>query len=471
MRLKIAVRLEQVLKGEQGFAMIFVVLVTAMLSVLALTLIDTVRSEADRTVRSEKRETAFQAAEAGINDYIAKLIDDRLYYAHNVHIGESTRRAADATMVAAGSAWAKGLTWTYPNGRDAWKDLPNGYEFNLQITAPTAASPVVKIVSTGRREGSASELRVIETHVRPSSVADFQMLANASISYGSTATTFGKIYTGIDEFGTAHDVTHAGTAHADIYAEGSVSGSTTLLDGAQRYDGSTIRSVIKNPINFNSFVSSLSDIQRGSRVAGAAGGRNLDDLASANGIPLVEAWRLTFLATGSLLAQPCLLDTGRHPAELAPICAAGYIVAVPANGALYSSPTVVVSGQVNGRVTIATNNDVVVAADLTYVADGDDVLGLIGANEVLVALWAPFDLSWRAATIAQGGRWRSWVGSPTTHGTLTFTGSTATKDGGYMSMFANRVYQYDQTLVYLPPPWFPTVQEAYTIVLFRELTP
>ena len=456
----------RMLQDEGGFALIFVVLATAMMSVLAVTLIDMLTVEQDRTVRSGTREAAFQAAEAGVHDYIAKLVDDRLYYSHNVHVGESTRRAGDGTMVAPGSTWTKGLTWTYPNGRDAWKDLPNGYEYNLQITAPTATAPVVKIVSTGRRDGSTTELRVVETHIRPSSVADFQMLANASIAYGSTAETFGKIYAGIDEFGNPRNVDHDGTAHADIYAEGSVTGSTTLLDGAQRYGSATIRTVIKNPINFNNFLTSLVDIERGSR----GGGLNLDDLATANGIPVVNAWQLTFLATGSLLAQPCLLDTGRHPGELPPICGVGYTVPVPANGAIYSTPHVVVSGQVNGRVTVATANDMVVANDISYVADGDDVLGLIARNEMIVAFWSPFNLTWRAATIAQGGMWRSWTGS-TSKGTMIFRGSTATKDGGYMSMFANRVYQYDDTLVYLPPPWFPTVEEAYTIVLFRELPP
>jgi Tfp pilus assembly protein PilX len=459
-------RLKQAVENEQGFALIFVVLVTALLSLLALTLLDTVQFEQDRTIRSGSREASFQAAEAGIHDYVAKLVDDRLYYSHNVHIGESTREATDGTTTTAGSPWTKGLTWTYPNGRDAWRDLPNGYEYNLQVTAPTATSPTVKIVSTGRAEGNTTDLRVIETLIRPSSVADFQMLANATISYGDTATTFGKIYAGRDEFNVNHSVNHDGTAHADIYAEGSVSGSTTLEDGAQRYGSATIRSVIKSPINFNNFLSSLVDIERGS----LGGGLNLDDLAADNGIAVVNAWRLTFLATGSLLAQPCLLDTGRHPAELPPICDPGFVEPVPANGAIYSTPTVVVSGMVNGRVTVATNNDMVVGDDLSYVAEGDDVLGLIARNEVLVALWVPINLTWRAATIAQGGKWRSWTGT-TLKGTMTFKGSTATKDGGYMSMFANRVYEYDETLVYLPPPWFPTVEEAYTIVLFRELPP
>ena len=52
---------------------------------------------------------------------------------------------------------------------------------------------------------------------------------------------------------------------------------------------------------------------------------------------------------------------------------------------------------------------------------------------------------------------------------MTFTGATATYAGGAMSLFGTRVYQYDSTLLYLPPPWFPTIQGAFTIVLTREV--
>jgi hypothetical protein len=38
-----------------------------------------------------------------------------------------------------------------------------------------------------------------------------------------------------------------------------------------------------------------------------------------------------------------------------------------------------------------------------------------------------------------------------------------------MDMFDTRIYNYDPTPQSLQPPWFPTVDDAYTIVLFREL--
>jgi hypothetical protein len=38
-------------------------------------------------------------------------------------------------------------------------------------------------------------------------------------------------------------------------------------------------------------------------------------------------------------------------------------------------------------------------------------------------------------------------------------------------MYHDRVYQWDDTLKYLQPPWFPSLGNAYTIVLSREILP
>ncbi len=141
----------------------------------------------------------------------------------------------------------------------------------------------------------------------------------------------------------------------------------------------------------------------------------------------------------------------------------------------------IVSGVVNGRVTIGPASDIYIGGNLSYAQDGDDVLGLVAAHSLIVAQWVPTTLNWRAATIAQSGTWRSYGFDPQTGQSepdyvgnfkltsATFTGSTATYGGGSMGLFNSRVYQYDSTLVYLPPPWFPTIQDAYTVVLSREV--
>lgn len=480
-------RVAALLKQERGTAMVIIISLATLVAVLGVTLLDTVRSESTRSHHAVWREEAFHAAEAGLDDYIAKVLDDRVFYDHYVHPAEGTRRSsagAEVSSTTSPTPWGLGRGWTYPYGKNKWRQsqLTNGYEYNLQITAPSSGAQGVQIVATGRkvRAGDnaclASECRVIEAVIKPSSLAEFQMLANADIQYGTAATTSGKIYAGIDSGGVRHGVGHAGTARAHIYAEGCIgrlvdtgshtcSGTgPTLQNGAQMYPQATIRTVIKNPVNFASFLTSISDIRR----AAQNGGVELD--------AAVAAWRLTFRADGKFTARRCT-QNGVHVAAEEPTCPASTetVHDVPANGAVYSPQRVVVSGVVDGRVTVASARDIIVADNITYEQPREDsVLGLNAQNNVYVASYAPSNLTWWAATIAQTGEWRSYscpsegTGPKTT---LTFYGSTATFSGGCMTLFRNRTYNYDEDLVWLLPPWFPTIEDVYTVQLFREQRP
>jgi hypothetical protein len=301
------------------------------------------------------------------------------------------------------------------------------------------------------------------------------MLSDASVSYGSSATTYGKIY-------SSGSINHQGTAYADLYADngGSVTGNPTLLTppgGVQAkiytiYTNPSIRKPIKIAVNFSNFLTSLTDIKRAASQPG--GGVYL------LGAPAGGAWKLVFNSDGTFTSQSCSRATGipggYDVAQTAPTCGAAVSHPVPANGAIYTEETAIVSGTVNGRVTVASNDDIVIGGSTSYVQTGDDVLGLVAKNDMVVAYYVPTDLAWRAATLAQSGRWTDWCGAPggggcNSHGTMDFTGSTATANGGSMSMFNTRNYNYDQSLLYLQPPWFPTVEDAYTVILSRELKP
>jgi hypothetical protein len=439
-----------ILRREDGVAMLLVLFIVAFVSLLSLLLINTVRGEGDRSSHAVWREASFQAAEAGINDYAAKLVDDRLYYLHYVHPGEATREEPGGTQVSAGAAWAYDLDWTYPSGSDTWRQLPNGYEYSLQITAPDATAPYVRIVATGRKTGTTTDMRVIETYIRPSSLADFYRVVNGDVSWGAGATTNGKIYAN-------GDIDHDGIATANIYAEGNITGSYTLQNGAQTYDHNTIRTQIKNPINFNNFLTSFVDIQRAAQL----GGIHLDD-------PTKAGWKLVFQSGGTVTVQSCQQTSGDDVAETAPTCGTATTHGVPANGAIYAAQTAVVSGAVNGRVTVASNDDIVVADNISYVAENDDVLGLAAKNDLVIAKYTPYNMDWRASVLAQSGTWKTYT-QDGSHGNMLFRGSSATNLGGSLTMFQTRDYGYNQSLQYLPPPWFPTIEEAYTVVLFREL--
>src|SRR6202007_2898348 len=134
------------------------------------------------------------------------------------------------------------------------------------------------------------------------------------------------------------------------------------------------------------------DIQRASQ----AGGGYLNSSTT-------DGWQITFQSNGTMLVASCKKNGSNDIAAVTPTCGTPTTYNVPQNGAVYSPQSVIVSGVVNGRVTVASNNNVVVSGNISYAQSGDDVLGLVAENNVYVAQWAPTNLSWRAATIAETG--------------------------------------------------------------------
>ena len=187
------------------------------------------------------------------------------------------------------------------------------------------------------------------------------------------------------------------------------------------------------------------------------------------------AWRVSFKSNGTVDIETCSQAGGQDVADAVPVCTGLQNHPVPANGAMYAEQDVIVrnapvSGGVKGRVTVASNDDIVVADNITRVTVGQDVLGLVAKNNVYIAKYTPDPLTWDAGVIAQTGTWRArdWTG--TLKSLMTFRGMSATADGGsFAGMFVTRDYGYDESFLWLPPPWFPVVEDAYTVLFFREL--
>ncbi len=505
-------RLYQRACRQDGQALVLVVFLIAALTLFLPILMDAVSSSATRSNEALIQSHAHAAAEAGINDYIAKLLDDNQYYLQYMAPGEATRKSTTTPYQTISSVPAPssptsvpggfGTGWTFPNGKDAWVDLGNGYSYDLEITSPQTQgnnTNYLQIVSTGKAHtgGTSADRQVIQVLIRPASVADFQMLSAVTVCYGTDATTNGYVY-------SLQDVDFGGTANANVYAEGRVNlssscGSGRINSPAQKYDTTTnpgIRSVIKQPVQFGDFQVSLVDIKRASELPGSIYLSN----SSA------YAWQLTFNSNGTVTYASCKNPGGRNPQPIQntrPTCdgsianlntslnggAGSGTISVPTNGAIYADQSVIIgpgsstcrsalnvtltnADCVMGRVSVASGADIVVGDDIGYVTPGTDVLGLMAQNNVWVADWTGNSLNWSAATLAENGYWsepRSGVSNNSHSGTMTFSGSTATALGGAMSMFANRSYNYDPHLTFLQPPWFPTLQSAYTILVYRDL--
>ena len=310
--------LKPVVRDEQGIALVLVIIIGLVLTAVSAVLVTALVSENSSSSHAVVRQQSFQAAEAGLNSYASKLIEDGLFYAHYVAPGESTRKdPTSGTLVSAGNAWTYGLSWTYPNGHDwvSTAQLPNNYEYNLQIVPPSASacatptSPLcgaVTITATGRPHGDTNKAdwREVQAIIRPSSISDYYRIVNGNVSFGSTTTTNGKVY-------AAGDINHDGTATANLYAGGQVGGSTTYrcrpgsppLTPVRAYYDSNMTPPVSQVVpllNFSSFLASVSTISAVARSAGT-GPINTNgqyfDAATITGV-VAQPSRTTWLRRG-----------------------------------------------------------------------------------------------------------------------------------------------------------------------------
>jgi hypothetical protein len=472
-------------RTQRGSSLITTIVLTSVMAMLVLVSLSYARSSTTHTAREGRSDLALQVADAGVSRYISRLVEDPRYYDHFVDKAEDPRIAPNGQVFPPGSAWTPGVTWTYAAGTPTtWTTLQDARfgksAYSLRVAPPPAGSDLVTVQSTGQvgRGAPSPVTRSIQSQIHPTSIADFQAISNATIKYGAGATTTGKLYSAVD-------VNHQGVAKAPAYAQhwacassnfdcpSSNPPSANFQGGA--YDAKTnpsFSSKFPTPIDFSQFTQSLLDIRDAAQASGTSYNAN------------VNAWMIQFTSDGRVkIWKVTSDDPGRQVNTLT--CYA--TVDVPASGAMYFEQSVIVSdgstktdscggstgprpSTVNGRVTVATKANVYVGGNIAYSAPGDDVLGLIAANEVIIAKYAPSVLSWRAASLAQGDQWHTYDGSGS-HTSMLYTGSQTMRNGGYATMFDSREYRYDETLQRLRPPFYPILEGSWETFYWREVKP
>ena len=474
--------------SQDGVSLIVTIALTGILALLVLASLSFARSSTSQTAREGRGDIALQVADAGVNQYTSRLVEDPRYFDHWVDLAEDPRIDPYGTVHAPGTAWTPGVAWTYAGPSQTWIQLQDARfgkaAYSLRISAPVPGSDLVTVQSTGRASADSPQpvTRSVQSQIHPTSIADFQMISNATIHYGTTATTTGKLYSAVD-------INHQGVAKAGAYAQHFVcSDNNTGCNSSYvpagvfqggAYDSATAPSFqnkFPTPIDFSHFTQSRLDI----KDAATAGGTAWND-ASAN------AWLVQFLADGRVRVFK-ITGTADPGASLTTI-GCPTTVNVPPNGAMYFEQSVIISdgtnkvdscsatagprdSVVNGRVTVASKGNVYIGGNISYSSPGDDVLGLIAANEVIITKYTPSVLSWRAASLAQSGQWRTYQGAADgAHSSMTYMGSQTTANGGYASLFNTRTYQYDTTLQSLRPPFYPILEGSWSTFYWREVTP
>ncbi len=480
---------------QRGSSLITTIALTGILALLVLASLSFARSSNQQSARQARADIAIQVADAGVNQYVSRLVEDPRYYEHYVDPAEDPRIDPTGRVFPPGSTWTPGVSWTYAGASQTWSAMQDGRfgnaAYSLRVSPPASGSDIVTILSTAKadRTSAAPVTRTIQSQVRPSSLADFQMISNATIRYGSTATTTGKLYSAVD-------INHQGVARAPAYAahytcsHGNSSAacssnsapSSVYQEGA--YSSATVPSFsdyFPTPIDFSQFTKARLDI----KDAATAQGLKFDD-------PGASAWMLQFLADGR--ARVWKITNTTDPG--ASIGTNGYqcpsVYTLPSGTAyayMYFEQSVIVSdgstrrdncsattgprnSVVNAFVTVATKGNVYIGGNISYASPGNDVLGLIAAGEVIITEYTPRELTWRAATLAQSGQWRTNRSARDgNHDSMLYIGSQTTFGGGYASMFDEREYQWDETLARLRPPLYPVLEGSWETFYWREVRP
>jgi|GEM_PF-1344658 len=480
-------------RRQSGQSLVATIAITSVVALLLVASLSWARSSTGQSTRTARGDVALQAAEAGVQVYLSRIVEDPRYWRHYVDPAEDPRiNLTGGGTVQPGQAWPAGADWTYTGGATTWRPLQDARfgqaAYSLRVLPAPGDTSAIIVQSTARvmpSGGRAPVVRSVQARIAPLSIADFQMISNESISYGSGATTTGKLY-------SARNIVHSGVAQAPLFAanlicrssnslncSGSDAGNGAFQAGAfDRTTTPSFRQKFPTPIDFSSFTEDLGDLRAAAQATGVyrtapdATAWMVQFLASGQ----VRIWKVTGAVTDLGASIPTLQcpETVTLPGGAQPVYMYFEQSVIVGNGVPETDTCNATSGArtsvVDGQITLASRNNVYIGNDIRYETDADDVLGLIATGDVIIGEYTPQNLDWRAATLAQNGQWRTNKGT-TDHGTMRFTGSIATSEGGYASMFATRVYNYDPTLQALRPPLFPTLEGSWKIAYWREVTP
>ena len=478
-------------EGQTLMATMGVITVLAVLVGGGLRMSSTTKTASKRDARSE---VALQAADAAVQRYVSRLVEDPFYYIHFVDEAEDPRTNSSGAAVpkdpppATSTAWDNSSNWTYSGPVTGWKTLRTGggyglvdYSMRIKVSGDT-----VTVTATGRVGSDKPNplRRSIEVRVRPSSIADFQRISDHAMAYGSDAITTGKIYSN-------ETIAHAGIARGEAYARQHlcVSGScsTSNVDPAHYQAGGwdsqtpeTFDQKFKTPLDFTKFTRSLNAIEDAARSGTGTFYKN---------DPTAFGWLVQFLSTGKVrIWKITSANGGQQLGASMGNLDCGTLLDMPANGAMYFEQSVVVSDAsmrrdcagvgpavlrnsvVDGRVTIGTKGTLYLGGNIDYETAGDDVLGMVTSAGMIVSRYAPDPTNIRGAIISQSSDWHTFD-TDGSKGQLNMMVSLATFFGGYATMYRNRLYEYDETLKFLRPPLYPILEDSWENAYWREITP
>lgn len=457
-------------------------------SIILTSMLTYISSQLKFSFNRVEKENAFQVAEAGIYYY-------RWYLAH-VTSGKTAEQIEDF--------WENGnpigVSTAYVD------DYESIGEYSLEVDPPSSGSTIITVRSTGHSYKNPVMERTVQVRFRRPSWSEYIFLSNSFMNFGDEAEVYGKVHSnaGIRFDGLAHntvsalppsfsDPSHGGSdlefgvhthdvpadpsAPAYPWPDGTVPNRPDVFIGGREF-----------PVPEVSFSGVSSDLTNMQKKAKSGIGKYFD----SNG----EGRRIILKSNGTF--DVCIVDTYHHKQHsistykkndgsgTCETCAGECLINYPIvdNGVIFVENDAWVEGIAsNKKISVVAANltgegdpaNIYIGLDNTSVRYADyscsNIVGLVAQNDITVVKSCPDSMIVDAALLAQEGR-VGISGTMASKTSLTFNGAIVSYLQPYfakgVSGFAVRFYNFDNNLLYCPPPYFPTGSEYY-IDLWEEI--
>ncbi len=358
-------------------------------------------------------------------------------------------------------------------------------QFSLEITAPTQASPVVTIKSTGWTNQYSKIKRTIVAKYGEISLTRFAFLHDSNIWFGNDVTINGPVFS---NGGIRQDGTNTSTVQSakDIYICGIESGCNDPEEKPGVWGNGEIDELWSYPavpIDFDNIILDFSGMKTAAQSLGLYLGPSVN-----------EGYHFEFTSDGTVIVYDVTGVNVIKGYSLEEGCEDLYqeitsedqigIYDVSDNSIIFAEDNIWIDGVINGKTTIVAarypigtyNANIFINDNIVYLAkDGNHNLGLIAEKDIIIGRDVPDYLEINAALLAQNGRvirhhygyfdCKS-TGDDKIKKELTFFGSMISAKRAYWNFsqgpgspasgFQKSTINYDSSLYSSPPPYFPS---------------
>lgn len=474
--------------GRSGSMLAYVLIIMSVTMIILVSMLSYIVSQVRFSLNRVEKAQAFQIAEAGIYYY-------RWYLAH-----ETSGKTALEINNFLDTGGPMGFT------PDAVDYLGVG-QYRITVEPPISGSTIINVESTGWSNKTPDMKRTIRVRFRRPSWSEYSFLSNSFINFGSEAEVYGKVYSngGIRFDGLAHntvnsllptfdDPTYGGNrqefgVHTTVNPADPGAPSYPWPDGTVPDRPDVFMGGREFPVSEVSFTGVTSDLANMKNIAQTGNGQYYDSAGLGRRIILKTDGTYDICTVSSANSNTHAISRYQKNSgwgtctTCSGACLSNHVI--PNGGVLFVENNIWLEGTVNNkRLSVVAANlsgggderDIYIGIsnnNFRYAAyNCSNMLGLVAQRDVRVLGDCPTDFIVDAALLAQGGVVGINDNGFSGKNSLTFNGAIASYLQPYFqhgnSGFAVRFYNFDNNLLYCPPPYFPTGNE-YAIDLWEEL--